>query len=127
MWNTQKAVAMNGYLGSGNRAAMVQAGDIGYFANCELVDLVGYNGREIARQRPYWNLRSTPLPCYVPGHVKVNYLHTIGTLKPDHIVDSWTKFNDTIERQFDSLLVAGHYLKAGYGGWDKENYSKRDK
>jgi hypothetical protein len=126
-WNTKKALLMNDFLGTANRAACVQAGDIGYFANCELVDLMGYNGRKIARMPAYRDLSDIPLAMYAPGHVKMDYRYTIGEMSPDHIVDTWITWDSPWQKPFDSLLVAGHYVPDMRGGWSKVGFRRRDK
>jgi hypothetical protein len=127
MWNVMKALDINHRFGTGNRVATVQAGDIGYFADCELVDLLGYNDHTIARGGPYWDLHAKKIQLYVPGHAKVDYRYAIGVLKPDYITDSWTKFNPEVEKEFQEMLIQGHYVEAEGGGWIREGTVRTDK
>ena len=122
MWNTLRALEMNDFLGPEDRAATVQAGDIGYFANCELIDVLGYNDRQIARTGSYWHFQYNFVHWYVPGHCKVDYPRVIGELKPDYIVDKWTKFNNDVEKEFYDLLAAGNYVEYPTGGWIKADF-----
>jgi hypothetical protein len=127
IWNVEKSLRYNRRFGTGDRIATVQAGDVGYFAHAELIDLLGYNDREIARGEPYYDLRVYPLDYYVPGHVKVDYRHAIGELKPDFIVDTWSRWSAETEAEFEAMLVAGHYVREETGGWIREGWVKKEK
>jgi hypothetical protein len=126
-WNTMKAISLNQFLGPGNRVATVQAGSIGYFADCQLVDFLGYNNRVIAKLEPYWDLHALDIIHYVPGHVKVDYRHTIADLQPDYILDNWTKFSPEVDQQFHSLLETEGYVPHPERGWIKADYQRREK
>jgi hypothetical protein len=126
MWNTMKALDMNDWVGPGGRVASVQAGGIGYFAACELVDFLGFNDRHIARLKPYWDAHTTEIHDYVPGHAKVDYAYAIGELQPDFIIDKWTKFSPGVDQQFNALLAAGGYEKHPRYGWVKVNFQRKD-
>lgn len=127
MWNVMKALEVNRSFGTANRVAVVQAGDLGYFSNCELVDVLGYNNREIARLAPYWDLRSTPADFYIPGHTKVDYRHVIADLQPDCLLDRWLRHSPSIAYECDSLLLAHDYAPRPQGGWLKKDFVRRDK
>ncbi len=127
MWNVMKAYDLNRELGSGNRAAVVQAGDLGYFAECELVDVLGYNDQYISKLPPYWDLRSTPVEAYIPGHAKLDYRHVIADLQPDVVMDVWRRYNPAVSNELDSLLVAHHYEKRPQGGWKKIGFKRHTK
>lgn len=124
MWNVMKAMDLNRDFGPGNRVAVVQAGDIGYFAECELVDVLGYNDKVIAKLPPYWDLRSTPINEYIPGHAKLDYRHTIVDLAPDCILDVWLRHSPAVVHQLDSLLLAHGYQKRRAGGWISQDFQR---
>jgi hypothetical protein len=125
-WNTSKALQMNDWLGTGNRVACVQAGDIGYFCHAELVDMMGYNGHKIAREETYFKLTPEFYMLFLPGHMKVDYDWVMRDMKPDHIVDFWSVAPE-LRLHFDSMLVELHYVEAPIGGWNKEGYQRREK
>lgn len=61
--------------------AVVWAGAIPYFSHLHAVDLLGKSDPRIARLQP----RTT----FLPGHNKWDYRYSIGTLRPDVVVDLW--------------------------------------
>jgi hypothetical protein len=69
--------------------AVVSAGAIPYFTDLKAIDLLGKNDQVIAHEssRGASGLRS--INDFRPGHMKWNYDHSIGQLKPDVIVQLW--------------------------------------
>jgi hypothetical protein len=63
--------------------AVVTAGAIPYYANRNAVDILGKNDSHIAHEQPH------PGPLY-PGHDKWDYGYSIGTLRPDVVVQLWS-------------------------------------
>jgi hypothetical protein len=69
--------------------AVTWAGTAPYYAGRTAIDILGKNDRTIAREK----MRTMPgwpgLTYFVPGHLKWNYRHSFGELKPDVIVQMW--------------------------------------
>jgi len=77
--------------------AVTWAGAIPYFANRTAIDILGKNDLVIAREPAKYMPRVPTLTYFVPGHVKWDYAHSFGTLKPDVVVQMWWKPHEAEE------------------------------
>jgi len=72
---------------------VVRAGAVPYFSDRTSIDFLGKNDKKIARQDmilPAANADLfTKLTFFQPGHLKWDYLYSIGCRKPDIIVELW--------------------------------------
>ncbi|HEX8065396.1 MAG TPA: hypothetical protein VF520_02585 [Thermoleophilaceae bacterium] len=66
----------------GTSVAVAWGGAIPYFDRRPSVDLLGKSDRTIARERPH------PGPLH-PGHMKWDYDHSLGRLRPDVVAQLW--------------------------------------
>jgi hypothetical protein len=73
-------------LGPHGRVSTGYAGIPAYFSDYEMVDVLGYNERHIARLAPVIPLGSATFMSYVPGHVKWDYLYVIRQYHPDALL-----------------------------------------
>lgn len=79
--------------------ALAGAGIVPYFAERTTIDLLGKTDPFIA----HLPMDQTVIPEFKPGHMKWDYAYSIGTLKPDVVLELWVKPED-----------AGPYLDADY-------------
>lgn len=79
--------------------ALAGVGIVPYFAERTCIDLLGKTDPVIARLP----MDQTVIPEFKPGHMKWDYAYSIGTLKPDVVLELWVKPED-----------AGPYLDADY-------------
>jgi len=79
--------------------ALAGVGIVPYFAERTYIDLLGKTDPVIARLP----MDQTIIPEFKPGHMKWDYAYSIGTLKPDVVLELWVKPED-----------AGPYLDADY-------------
>jgi hypothetical protein len=90
--------------------AVTWAGTTPYFADRQAVDILGKNDRVIAREK----MRTMPgwsgLTYFVPGHLKWNYRHSFGKLKPDVIVQMWWNKEEA------ALFLKNDYIKKRVAG-----------
>jgi hypothetical protein len=77
--------------------AVVWAGIIPYFADRNGVDLLGKNDATIAREPMHLD----PKGGFYPGHMKWDYDYSIGTLKPDVVIELFRPTRDEIQRDID--------------------------
>lgn len=71
------------------RVAVVWSGIPAYFSNWEMVDLLGYNDRWVARQPPSIPLSADTWRNFRPGHVKLGYEHALAVHHPDLVFQTW--------------------------------------
>ncbi len=70
--------------------AVVMAGVLPYFCDRYMIDMLGKTDKTVARQKirtvsDLWVFNK----YFFPGHMKWDYRHSIGRLKPDVITDLW--------------------------------------
>ncbi|MCA2001607.1 MAG: hypothetical protein LDL51_07065 [Chloroflexi bacterium] len=88
--NLQTAVALEAATLPGASIAVVGAGTIPYLLpDRRAIDLLGKTDPYIARQAVRAPMSVADIPNMRPGHMKWDYAHSIGTLKPDVIVSIW--------------------------------------
>ncbi len=112
--------------------AMVAAGNICYFSHRTCIDLLGKSDPVIARagvQVPF----DADWQELQPGHIKFNYQYSIGTLKPDVVVEIRRSTGDIAERFLDDYVqvrMNTHptYFRKGspYVDWVKLEYVRED-
>jgi len=71
------------------RVAVVWSGIPAYFSDWEMVDLLGYNDRWVARQPPTIPLSTDTWRQFRPGHVKLGYEHALEVHRPDLVFQTW--------------------------------------
>jgi hypothetical protein len=69
--------------------AVVWDGAIPYFSDLKTVSILGKNDKRIARLRMRTVTGPERLVAFYPGHLKWDYAYSIGTLKPDVVVQLW--------------------------------------
>jgi hypothetical protein len=74
--------------------AVTWAGALPYFAERQAVDLLGKNDRDIARGPMHVPEGPARFTAFYPGHMKWDYAHSIGRLKPDLILQVWREPED---------------------------------
>jgi 4-amino-4-deoxy-L-arabinose transferase-like glycosyltransferase len=77
------------------KIAVVYAGAIPYFSERNSIDLLGKTDKRIAHEdmrRSSWKYTG-----FYPGHLKWNYSHSIGELKPDVIAQLWDLWGSSKE------------------------------
>jgi hypothetical protein len=77
------------------KIAVVYAGAIPYFSGRDSIDLLGKTDERIAHEdmrRSSWKYIG-----FYPGHLKWNYSHSIGELKPDVIAQLWDLWGSSKE------------------------------
>lgn len=90
---------MNRVAGPEDKVAVVWAGIPGYFGNFQLVDILGYNDKYIAK------LPNNPeamkwYKFYYPGHMKWDYNYTLNQLNPKYVLHFWSTNHDELVRNF---------------------------
>jgi tetratricopeptide (TPR) repeat protein len=69
--------------------AVVWAGSLPYYTGRTCVDLLGKSDRTVARGPVRMEPGAGPRPALEPGHFKWDYDHSLGSGKPDVIVETW--------------------------------------
>lgn len=78
----RRARTLRDIAGRGATIAVTAAGTTPYHTDFTFVDLLGKSDRHVARQ-PMHDVK------FHPGHMKWDYAHSIGALRPDAILESW--------------------------------------
>jgi len=65
------------------KIALVWAGIVPYFADRRMVDISGKNDRHVARLEMHTSSGPDRFRHFIPGHLKWDYGHSIGRLRPD--------------------------------------------
>ena len=68
--------------------ATVWAGIPSYFSNFRMIDILGYNDRQIARMPAVLKLTPATASAYVPGHSKWDWEYSLAK-RPDAILRGW--------------------------------------
>jgi len=71
------------------KVAVTWAGVQGYFIHAAIIDLLGINDPVIARLPARVPKGPGRWTTYYPGHMKWDYAHSIGDLRPDVILEFW--------------------------------------
>ncbi|MBN1366225.1 MAG: hypothetical protein JW976_15585 [Syntrophaceae bacterium] len=88
--------------------AVTWAGALPYFAERNAIDMLGKNDLKIARKNVNYLTwpGTSALAGFIPGHLKWDYEHSIGALKPDVVVQTWLD----IEKA-EHLLCSNYHKK----------------
>jgi len=96
--NLQYAIGLEKITKPGASIAVVGAGTTPYFLpNLYAIDLLGKADPVIAHGPIRFPMSIPDIPDMRPGHMKWNYAHSIGELKPDVIVQLWERTGDEAE------------------------------
>jgi hypothetical protein len=88
--NLQIALALQNTTKPGASIAVVGAGTIPYLLpNRNAIDILGKADPVIAHEKVRTPMSIEDVPDMRPGHMKWDYAHTFGDLKPDVIVSIW--------------------------------------
>jgi hypothetical protein len=74
-------------------AAVVWAGIIPYFDHRTAIDLLGKCDSTIAHEQSHQKAGMAKWVGFYPGHTKVDYDYSVGTLAPDVVVQLWTAWS----------------------------------
>ncbi len=86
--------------------AVVWAGLVPYFSDRKAIDLLGKNDALIAHEP----MHIDPLLEFYPGHLKWDYGYSIGTLKPDVVMELWYQSDEAALRMsltYQKVLIDG--------------------
>ena len=92
------------------RIAVVWDGAIVYFAERPAVSILGKNDRKIAHEKMHRPAGAKALVAFYPGHLKWDYAYSIGTLKPDVVVQLWEEpetASPFLTRDYSQIRVSG--------------------
>lgn len=95
----EQALLLEALTTSEATVALAGVGIVPYFAERTYIDLLGKTDPVIA----HLPMDQAIIPEFKPGHMKWDYAYSIGTLKPDVVLELWVKPED-----------AGPYLDADY-------------
>ncbi len=92
--------------------AVTWAGIIPYFSERYTVDILGKTDKTIARL-PMRTVPEgeNPYTYFLPGHLKYDYDYSLGTLKPDIILQVWENIGEADD------IIARDYVRAEFGGF----------
>ncbi len=82
-WNVRRGLLLKRVTDERAKVAVVWAGAAPYFMQRFAIDLLGKNDRTIAREKMRIPSQANPLTAFYPGHMKWDYEHSFGSLKPD--------------------------------------------
>ncbi|MBN1293371.1 MAG: hypothetical protein JXB48_16140, partial [Candidatus Latescibacteria bacterium] len=88
------------------KIAVTWAGAIPYFSGRYVVDILGKTDKVIAHmemRKP--KADDNKWTFFLPGHLKYDYRHSIGELKPDAVLQFWGDLDEANE------YMAGKYIK----------------
>ena len=92
------------------RIAVTWAGIIPYFSERYTVDILGKTDKTIARATMRTApVNESPYTFFLPGHLKYDYGHSIGGMKPDVVLQFWGDIQEANE------FIAGNYVKIMVG------------
>ena len=112
--NIYYAVSLEKITKPGASMAVVGAGTTPYLLpDRYAIDLLGKADPVIAHGPIRFPMGIADIPNMRPGHMKWNYAHSIGELKPDVIVLLWEGTGDEFEPYKDNYVIGG----AGDGTW----------
>ncbi len=83
------ALEERGLVAPDARVAVVWAGIPAYFSKWEMVDVLGYNDRRLARQASAFHFDAFNYRDYLPGHSKMDWAYTLETYRPDLVFQTY--------------------------------------
>jgi hypothetical protein len=88
------------------RVAVVWAGIPAYFSAFRMIDVMGYNDREIARGPWFQPISLDHAAAYIPGHMKHDLQRTLRDKQPDVLFQWW---EDWREPEVAALESRGYF------------------
>ncbi len=129
----ERALLLRRTLKPGASYAVTWAGIIPYFAGGNAIDLLGKNDPIIAHQPMHGNsIAPRPDFYFYPGHMKYDYAHSIGELKPDAIVQFWSLEIEPPDQTPGPIpfiarpFVEGAYTPSSFGDLDTPFFFRND-
>ena len=115
---TRDTFWLNKHLSPDARVAVVWAGIPAYFSNFQMVDVMGYNDREIAKG--FWSpsISLGSARDYYPGHMKFDLEKTLRDAQPDVLFQWWTAWG---WHEVAALEDAGYYRRQVGPSWLRED------
>lgn len=105
--NLKIALALQNTTRPGASVAVVGAGTIPYLLpDRYTIDILGKTDPVIAKGPVSASMGIPDVPFMRPGHMKWNYAHTIGDLKPDVIVSLWEGTNEEAAPYLNDYVIA---------------------
>jgi hypothetical protein len=98
--------------------ALTRAGTIPYFADRPAVDILGKTDSHVARLPARMSSGLHRFVEFRPGHMKFDYPYSIGSGRPDVIVNVWTNVEEVrplLRTEYQGVLVAGWCVYAWRG------------
>jgi hypothetical protein len=114
------------------RVAVTWAGALPYFSGRYTVDILGKTDNFIAHEKMRQTTGLQRFTYFYPGHLKFNYEHSIGSKKPDIIIQFWGRVEEAeqyVRNAYVQLIVGQRvfYLRADSKNilWDKITQQKQ--
>ncbi|GIX44983.1 MAG: hypothetical protein KatS3mg130_1391 [Candidatus Sumerlaea sp.] len=126
--NVRLALALREFTQPHATVAVDYAGAPAYFADRQMIDLLGKADRHVARLPAHRNvLGVSRFLEYYPGHLKWDYKYSIGELQPDVVCAIWRRTLGDSHRHLHGTYLQGEiagfsvYLKKGSPAirWDQ--------
>ena len=95
---TEQSLAVRDVTTSDAVIATVWAGAPGYYMERRMIDILGKNDRQIARQSPNTMAADSPVATLYPGHNKWNYDYSIGEQRPDVVFQLWNPTSEDLAK-----------------------------
>jgi hypothetical protein len=114
----RRALTIREITDPGATIAVVWDGAIPYFARRRTVSILGKNDPVVARKPMRRTTGVEQLVAFYPGHLKWDYAYSIGTLRPDVVVQLWRRQEEAepfLQAAYVSAEVSGmtmHFLAA---------------
>ena len=123
---TKRALVVDKITDPAARIAVVWDGAIVYFAQRPAISILGKNDRKIAREKMHRVGGAKALVAFYPGHLKWDYAYSIGTLKPDVVVQLWEEPETAtpfLSRDYSQIRLSGFQMNVRKGSphvrWDR--------
>ena len=95
------------------KIAVTWAGATAYYTERRIVDILGKNDAVIAKRPPVLTVGEAE-PVFWPGHNKWDYGHSIFSLKPDMIFQTWAREESLVESLKNSGYISCDLPETGY-------------
>jgi hypothetical protein len=104
IWRTKLGLQIRKYTDDNATIAAHAVGQISYYSDRRIIDLLGKSDPIVAM--------SPPTTSFRPGHNKWNYEYSIMTLKPDLIADEWGQVANFLKSKYEYYrLPNGIYIR----------------
>ena len=114
----EQTLDLNNITAPTDKVAVIWAGIPAFFGDFQLVDILGYNDRELAHQPVSGEIKDPEE--YRPGHMKFNDEYTFGTLGPDYVMELWKTDEFILENTY-------HYFPETYPSNPDMKYWRKNK